>query len=71
MKRIQLVSTVHRRKAVAWDKLTLQGQEGTVPGEEGPSGAVVRVVTLLVEEVEKLTAGLLTALSGVPSVLHT
>lgn len=53
------MSTVHRIKAVAWDKLTLQGQEGTVT-EEGPSGAVVRVVTLMVEDSGKLTAGLLT-----------
>lgn len=60
MKRILLVSTVHRIKAVAWDKLTLQGQEGTVTEEEGPSGAVVRVVTLMVEDSGKLTAGLLT-----------
>lgn len=59
MKRILLVSTVHRIKAVAWDKLTLQDQEGTVT-EEGPSGVVVRAVTLLVEDTEKLAAGLLT-----------
>lgn len=54
------MSTVHRIKAVAWDKLTLQGQEGTVTEEEGPSGAVVRVVTLTVEDAGKLTARLLT-----------
>ena len=53
------MSTVHRIKAVAWDKLTLQDQEGTVT-EEGPSGVVVRTVTLLVEDAEKLVAGLLT-----------
>lgn len=53
------MSTVHRTKAVAWEKLTLQDQEGTV-AEEGPSGVVVRTVTLLVEDAEKLAAGLLT-----------
>lgn len=59
MKRILLVSTVHRIEAVAWGKLTLQDQEGTVI-EEGPSGVVMRAVTILVEDAEKLAAGLLT-----------
>lgn len=54
------MSTVHRIKAVAWDKLTLQGQKESVTEEEGPSGVVVRAETLLVEDMEKLTAGLLT-----------
>lgn len=60
MKRILLVSTAHKIKAVAWNKLTLQGQEESVTEEEGPSGVVVRAETLLVEDMEKLTAGLLT-----------
>lgn len=32
------MSTAHKIKAVAWNKLTLQGQEESVTEEEGPSG---------------------------------